>query len=352
MSRLRHLQPCAFVCLGLFAALPARADGGFVSGNMPPIERGQAAFLKWDAAAQRETLILQVSFEFTGLPEDFGWIVAVPSLPQLALVDPTPFPALRDLTRPLQRTRGVDCWGSAGHFVSSIPPPADGPVDVLGSETLGIYEALTVAASEADALLDSLVAWDFLYSANDALVRETLQYYVDKSWVFVVLRTDSPLDPPGHQSGSLAPLRLDFAAESPVYPLRISRISTEHENWVDLYAIADRRQEAGALRTQYANAIDNEELAAIEAQYPPLADLLAAGDFLTRLEGGLYSVDMEEDLELQPAALNSEYLEIYYSGWPLAEALGLLALAGLRWVRLGRSRPRVPRAGRRPRPTR
>jgi hypothetical protein len=328
MSRHPRFARTALALIGLALALPVRADGGFVGGQSAPREPAQAALLRWDAAAGREELTLQVSFEFTGAPADFGWILAVPSLPELSAADPSPFPSLDGLTRPLYRARRVDCWGDK-RYATMGPPAADDGVEILATETVGIYEALTVTADDAGALLDSLTAWGYLHTGNAELVTATLQYYVDKSWAFVVLRTDAIEASAAYQAGALAPIRLAFAAAEPVYPLRISQLSSPHRNWVDLFVVADRRLEGDLLEPHYANAIDADELAAIEQHYPRLAGLLGEGDFLTRLSGGLYTWDMESDLILRPAAVNSEFLEVYYSGWPLAEALGLIALAGL-----------------------
>ncbi len=319
----------------------AIADGGFVGRSLSIWEPAQAACILWDEDAGRQELILQVAYEFYGVPEEFAWIVPLPGPPTLGAVTETPFPAFYELTKLRTRKRRVECL-TTSQVMSDAMAPTD--VEVIAEETVGIYETLVIAASDAGALLDSLSSWGFLHSENEQFVEETLQFYVDKSWYFVAMRTDSiPGDPGehGHHRGVLDPIRLSFDTDEPVYPMRISQLSSMSRSKVDLFVVAAHRMECEGLTALYANAINAGELRAIRHRYPALASLIGEGDFVTRLSGSVPYGDMADDFSLHRALVDDEYLRIRYSGWPLAESLGLLALLGLGLRGLRRPRPRT-----------
>lgn len=335
-----HALPAMLLAVCLAPA--AHADGGFLGSSLAPWEPAQAACILWDEDAGRQDLLLQVAYDFEGPPEEFAWIVPVPSAPTLSVVDAATFADLYELTQPRRRERSVQCLTQTDVMVAV---PGDANVEVISELTVGIYEALVVTATDAIVLRDSLEAWGFVHAANEASLDAALEFYVEKEWFFVAMRTDSvPGDPEewGWNHGSLDPIRLAFDTPEPVYPMRISQLSTIERSRVDLFVIAAHRMEHDALTARYANAVNHDEQRAIVARYPSLDGLISPGDFVTRLGGYVTHGAMDEDFVLSRALVDDEYLQIFYSGWPLAESLGLLALLGLglRWRRRG-STPRT-----------
>jgi len=319
----------AAVLLGACVSTAARADGGFLGSSLAPWEPAQAACILWDEDAGRQDLILQVAYDFEGPPEEFAWIVPVPAEPTLSVVDASTFPDLYELTRPRRRERSVECLTRTDVMYAE---PGNDEVEVVSEMTVGIYEALVVSATDAGALRDSLDAWGFVHAANEASLDAALEFYVAKEWFFVAMRTDSvPGDPAewGWNHGSLDPIRLAFDASEPVYPMRISQLSTIERSRVDLFIVAGHRMEHDALTIRSANAVNADELRAIHDRYPSLDGLIAEGDFVTRLGGYVSHGAMDDDFVLRRALVDDEYLQIHYSGWPLAESIGLVALLGL-----------------------
>jgi hypothetical protein len=316
-------RPRLLLVAGL-VVLPAgaRADGGFFYPlYMDVWEPSQTGLLLHDESSGREDLYLRVGFE--GTARDFGWIVPVPSLPQVEAAPPDLFFECAVLTEPIVRERGMGCLsGDAGRTL------APGDVEVYDDRRIGLYHSMVVGASDASALADSLTRWGFLHAQNREQATAALQHYVDRSWFFAVFRID-PAQVPGETGvwgGTLDPVHLTFASARPVYPLRISALSAAALSEVLLYVCAERRLTFPGARTEYANRIDAGELAAIRRRHASLGPLLAEGRFLTKLRRAYRPEEMADDLVLEPASSDEELRTVYYGGIPAAEVLLLLGL--------------------------
>ncbi len=329
-------------CLWVACTTLARADGGL----LPPYGRGiweptQKAVLLYDDDTQTEDLILQVSF--IGDTKDFAWLVPVPALPTLQTAAEEIFWDCAALTAPVVRRRG-DGWGclSDESRVNSAGSGEyrDDDITIYDEQTVGIYRTVTLGATDAAVLADSLTTWGYLHSGNRAAVEATLQWYVDKSWYFVAMRMDttSVIENPeyGYWQAGIAPLRLRFASPLPVYPLRISALSAAEETELLIYVVSAHRMTFAGAATEYANRMSGSELDDIRARYDHLAPLIRTACFLTKLRATYTGAEMTDDITLSRAPTDGEFREIQYTGLPSTELL-LLAMVGILW---SRSRPR------------
>lgn len=310
----------------------ARGDGGYVAPfGFPVWERGQTAFLHHDAAAGIEELSILPRFD--GMPTDFMWLVPVPSLPEVTEADPELFHQLSLLTAPVYRSRDSfwDC-GSRFDVEAAGRGLDEGGVEIIDDEVIGIYRTLVVTAAEAGALSDSLAAWGFLHEGNLSQVAPVLEDYVADGWYFVAMSVDSTaaaaaLGPYGKAAASagapdywypvLQPMTFRFATAEPIYPLRISQVSTNGTNPVSLYVAAGHRVDFPGARTLYANRLGAGEHAAIAAAHPAAGAVLEPGRWLTRLYRDYTAPEMVADLVLQPAASQAEVRVVHYSGLPV-----------------------------------
>jgi hypothetical protein len=96
--------------------------------------------------------------------------------------------------------------------------PAEERVKVYAQKLVGPYETAVLSATGEHALLDWLSAHGFRVGTGSAPV---LAQYVKENWYFVAAKVRTS----ANSRQSLPPLRLDFAAEKPVYPLRISSMN-------------------------------------------------------------------------------------------------------------------------------
>lgn len=326
--------------IGLFLAHPSpcRADGGFFSSIYADIyEPEQTALLVYDATAGREDLFLSVAFE--GDAADFGWVVPVPALPEVAAVDPRLFWECAMLTEPLYRDRGLGCATGTDDRAGSPE------VSIYDDRQVGIYHSLVVGSNDAGALTDSLTRWGFLHDGNRSDTEAALRFYTDRGWFFALFRIDPEQRPGsgGRWSGRLDPVRLSFPSEHPVYPLRISAVSATEWSGLLLYVCADHRMTFPGASTEYVNRLSSGELGAIRERHPRLGPLLSEGRYLTKLRRGFTPAEMSDDLVLAPAPTDDELRLVHYSSVPVTGLLLLGLMIGWwgRWVSIRRGSKRA-----------
>lgn len=295
----------------LMTSVPVLADGMFYWPEDIPLEISyQQALLLFDG--KQETLILQSEYNSPNsvMADSLGWVVPVPSVPELASVDAdvaaSLFAGLNASTHPRPRVIRISyvlllaiafilpvgsiltllaCWLSffipAMHFVQRhrrglivgaflvLVPSAcayvgvyiyprsqwnalSPAVDVVKAEQVGIYGVQVVKADQAGDLIEWLNENRFQFDEEDTQV---FDQYLSRGWCFVVAQIDpsSGTDQQKVESeGLAAPLIMRFQAEAPVYPLALTSTSG-HETQVRLYLLSEHKwQNDGRLNLYYA----------------------------------------------------------------------------------------------------
>ena len=108
-----------------------------------------------------------------------------------------------------------------------------------------------IEANRADALFTWLKANKYSYSGDEA----TLNYYVQKKWVFTVMKIDTmqmKKNKDGSYAGEVTPTRFQFASDKLVYPLKITQISVKDKTEALFYVQARNKVDLpGDLSYQY-----------------------------------------------------------------------------------------------------
>ncbi len=208
-----------------------------------------------------------VLIQYAGRPEEFAWIVPVPSVPELSLSPSFGFSLLDRDTRPqISVNTQSDCpaqeWtceyatfpscnsGGAGCGIAcsdadsnaGFPGGADagagfgdagggGAVDVLDRQVVGSYETVVFSAGDAGAA----VAWlrDEGFIVNETM-SPFMQPYADAGMLFLASRLVA-----GADTSSIQPLRMKYAADKPMIPLRLTAIAAEPEMTITTYIYGD-----------------------------------------------------------------------------------------------------------------
>jgi hypothetical protein len=330
----------ALALVALAAAGTARADGAVLAPwGFELYETDQIAIIGHDAATARETLHILPGFR--GDTSDFAWIVPVPAPPVVAVSNLDLFQEAITLTAPVWRTRD-EAWGCSQEDIMYGGVGDGNGVDIIEDRIVGIYRTLVLGSDDATALADSLAAWGFLHEGNQEATLAVLASYVARSWYFVAMKIDPEAFDDwqmqdGYWYGRLTPVRLEFTADAPVYPLEISALSSSRSVEVVLYTVADARLTFPGAATLYANRVTDGELQEIRAAHPSFGALLHAGDFVTKLRRNFAPDEMTEDLVLTSDG-DDEFHQVFYSGipWTVVLLLGTGA-----WLKM---RPRSRRA--------
>ncbi|MDO9407074.1 DUF2330 domain-containing protein [Patulibacter sp.] len=202
---------------------------------------------------------------------------STPTVTPLAEDQATVFSALELATRPVRTPAGDDGDGA----VAAAPRSG---VSVLSRERIGGYDVTRLRAGDAGELRAWLNRGGY---ATPAAAEPILADYVRRDWAFVAIRLADPVR--GEQS-TLSPLRISFASERLVYPLRLSSVS-ERPVDVQLYVAGEHRVLATGFNTFYAGTV-----AALDPALPAAVRRVVRGRYLTRL--GIASDD--------PAAIRSD----------------------------------------------
>jgi len=366
---MRKAVPLFVLAAILLGSVPVLADGAFYwTESIPPEIPYQRALLLFNGS--QETLVVQSKYRLSSsATDDFGWVVPMPSVPEVASIGPdvaeelffwlsqTSAPAVTRFSdclypivslwlmiapiagilllllllasfviRPLQPVRSgwkkvagtsiILLFTSAvGLFLLALSGGAMAgvdSVDVIWEEQVGIYNVQVVRAGEAGDLIQWLNENRFQFDEEDTQVFDE---YVRRSWCFVVARVDPVRS--AHDKiiteGLVAPLILRFETDAPVYPLALTG-TAGHNTQVVLYVLGKHKwQTDGRLALKYAGKahIDEIERMCREA-VPDLPEAClddAVLPYLSKFKGTLTPAQMEEDLVLEPAEDNEAYRE-------------------------------------------
>ncbi len=216
--------------------------GAYVPDGPGSSVADERALIAWDGATEDILMSLSV----TGSSERAAWVMPVPSAARVTLGDTEVFSELGRLTAPRIEYRDSWwptlpwlIWGGAAPETAGVP---GGGVNVLGRQRLGPFDVTRLAADDPTALANWLS--DNGFPQPDGL-EVNLAPYVADGWEIVAVQL-VPAEADGSLTGALQPLRLSFASDTVVYPMRLSRSATMSQ-YIDLYVLAEHRMDPSAI---------------------------------------------------------------------------------------------------------
>jgi Uncharacterized protein conserved in bacteria (DUF2330) len=238
----------AIVAFATFAPPGDTACCYFSAKDKDVNQPAQKAFLTYDPATKVETFTVQPKFE--GNAADFGMVIPTPAKPKLDQMPRDFFKHLAVYTILKKRAQPQSSLlplpplpaapaGPSGGGGSGVrmPPPKPPPIRIVESGIVGSLEYKIIEADRADDLYAWLKEHRYNYSGDEA----TLDFYVQKKWLFTVMKIDTAQmkkNADGSYSGDVTPTRFRFASEKFVYPLRITRISVKDKTEALFYVQA------------------------------------------------------------------------------------------------------------------
>jgi hypothetical protein len=260
----------AALTLGLVQASVGNAACCYFSAkNSDILQPAQKVFITWDPAEKVETFTVQPKFE--GNAADFGMVIPTPTEPKLHEMPRDFFSHLAVYTimksraRPHSKLLPPDfrnfapaaggAPGGGGMLKDAMEmekAPATKPaVRVLQEGLVGSLDYKVIEADRADSLFDWLKKNKYNYSGDEG----TLQFYVQKKWLFTVMKIDTAQmkrNKDGTFSGNVSPTRFTFSAEKLIYPLKITQISVRERTEALFYVQAPFKVDLpGDLTYQY-----------------------------------------------------------------------------------------------------
>jgi hypothetical protein len=232
----------------LLLPLPSVADGGFA---WHALFQGQAASDAQQAVLfyfdNHETIVLQTGYK--GELANFSWLIPVPSpvtIDDVSEAEGEIFSWLDQRTAPVFYTvtsygRDSGGCGCGDDDMGVLAPGADstyyGKADVRVLEMIvtETYEIKLLDARQAQDLIDWLDTNGYACPANAENVFDS---YLSNGWFFIVVRIN-PSSLGEQVSETLPPLQIGFDTDQPVFPLKISTLSTSQAVEVLIHFVGD-----------------------------------------------------------------------------------------------------------------
>lgn len=285
----------------------------------------ETSIVRYDAG--REQIVMRLSVRSQA--KDAAWLMPTPSRARVTLGESTWFDELDRLTEPaVERHRHwLPRLHTGGPSFAGAPRRPDDAVGVLGRQRLGPFEVTTLSAGDSRALAAWLTSHGYHLPGRLA---EALRPYVAEHWTYTAIKL---VPEHGSLTGDLDPLRVEFAAGAPVYPIRLSRLARTPQS-VHLYVLAPHRVGVPrvGMATTYAGRVTPAQVAS-----PGLRAVLGDGAFLTELSGeGIPPSAFTDDLRFGYTT-DTPYRQVRTVDGGLVEFLGVpaflwpavLAVAGL-----------------------
>ena len=348
----------------------ALGDGKFFAvEEVPPDIPYQRAFILFHEGS--ETLILQSKYELSNTEtiDSLGWVVPVPSVPEIASADAdiawgsflkTSYQAPPDLVRisrfifpitvifflcclgillvllveyPILSKIGLskDVWKRrfrisilitfVAFFLIQLTMPtlvksagAGVDVEIVKAEKAGVYDVKVVRSQSAETIIGWLSENGFSFNDNNTQVFED---YIDRGWCFVVAKVEPGSEIEEHKiviEGMVAPLILKFETENAVYPLALtSTVGTETE--ILLYTFSENKLNCDErLTLRYANQKKSTRymvnlLSVAEPKSIDLSSGIPESMYFCKFKKKLKPEEMKSDLEFEFAQDNEPYRE-------------------------------------------
>lgn len=277
----RPLVVALLIALVGAIAQPARACacGAVISDDPRLTVSGETSIVRWDG--EHEEIVLRMAVD--SVRDDAALLLPTPKPARAGLGDRSWFRMLADASRPRTRHDESDWWPDDWF---RLPLPGAGAPDgsarpdvtVHGETDVGPYHVASLSARDPHALAHWLKRNGYRLKGR---VADGLAPYVKMGWHYTAVK----LRATGHGDGlhgALTPLRVRFAAGSPVYPMRLSKAITADQH-VRLYVLTPHRMRARtggiAFATSYAGRMG-------QGYTGRLGEMFRGGTtFLTTLDG-------------------------------------------------------------------
>lgn len=202
----------------LVSAQPTLACGGLFCQNSPVDQAAERIIFTVDS----ELVTAYVQINYTGSAPDFAWVVPVPSVPEVDVVDIDPFNELQAATDPVFMLPPVpDCMFDDGLMPMAAvqESAAAGDVTVFASGEAGPY-AFDVVGTEtgnANALIDWLNENNYRITPE---MEPLVFVYVEEGMVFLAMKLQ-----PEQGVQDIQPVKMSYTATRPTIPIRLTAVA-------------------------------------------------------------------------------------------------------------------------------
>lgn len=303
-----------FVAAGVTPAWACACGGYLPDADSQARAYGENALVRYGGGTEQITLSMAIN----GSSKKAAWIMPVPAAAKVELGETGVFDRLNRMTRPkivVRKTywpfRDLGIMGS-GRDSAGAPTAAGGGVNVREQMVLGPFQVARLEGTSGSAVTDWLSTNGYVVPATLA---ENLTPYLSEDWEIVAVKL-APKQPGERMSGATPPLRLTFASDRIVYPMRLSKGATTQQT-VTVYVAAAHRVDATKLpdpdvtpELLYAGRVKDDADAVAIAGDPTVT---APAYFLTAYSATYTDPSrITDDFTFERSATDDEYQRVEY----------------------------------------
>lgn len=233
------------LAVSLVAPSEAEACGCFVPPDptVPIVQAGERILF----GQQNGEITLHVQVQYSGPAEEFGWLLPMPSIPDMELGSDELFAQLIAQTQPtyrLDREYRGNCpfdpvRGQGGGFPandsageSGGKSSTDGSPLVL-RDTVGPYDFAVLRANDKQPMLDWLADNGFFVPAG---TDDVVDPYIQPDGYFLALKLLK-----GNDVGDLQPIVLKYQSDLPMIPIILTSVAADPDMGVQVWLLGDSR---------------------------------------------------------------------------------------------------------------
>lgn len=254
---------------GVAAERDARACGGCF---VPPGPSTQVTAHRMAFAISPRRTILWDQIQYTGSPDEFGWVLPIRGKVDVGVSSDTLFQRLENETTvrivgpppPVCPSSRNSAFGaSSDESAGTSAPSADSGVSVWDTKVVGPYEATQLSATDGTALRNWLT--DHGYVLPEAIA-PVVDQYIKEGFGFLVVKLV-----PQREVTKMEPLRIAFDGAVPSLPLRMIAAGTGAKVGLKLFVIGEGRWEAKNFpNAQIADSDVTWDFQAMGSDYNPV----------------------------------------------------------------------------------
>ncbi len=233
---------------GLYAAdtPEAEACGCFVPPDptVPIVQAGERILF----AQEDGVVTAHIQVQYSGPAEEFGWLLPMPSVPEMSLGTDELFAQLIAQTQPtyrLDRTYNGDCpfdpnrqgggFGSPSDSAGNEADPGadDGGTPLVLRDSVGPYDFAVLRADEKEPMLQWLDDNGFFVPGG---TEDVVDGYIQPGAYFLALKLLS-----GNDVGDLQPVVLDYQSDLPMIPIILTSVAADPDMGVQVWVAGDDR---------------------------------------------------------------------------------------------------------------
>ncbi|MEM9102455.1 MAG: DUF2330 domain-containing protein [Pseudomonadota bacterium] len=223
--------------------------GGFFCQQLPINQAAEQIVFRQEGS--QITTMVQITY--SGTAENFGWVLPVPTTPELSIGNNQTFLELERVTRPqfLLTREGNACpvdSDDSNDVADGSPDDIPEGVNIEEALRVGPFDALIISSDDPNALAAWLADNNLDLSSRG---EELLAPYIAENMKFVVLRLQR-----NRAVGDIQPIILKYESDKPSIPIKLTAVAAEDDMGVLVWLLGSAR----AVPDNYLHVIPNYTL--------------------------------------------------------------------------------------------